>query len=132
MIFKRINVSVIPHSEQRYPTVGDWIYNEPTGYLDIRVSQMSDPRYCFLVARHELDEAMLCIDRGITEKEVTAFDLWYEKRREMGDTECQGECGNHPNAPYRAEHFFATTAERMMAAELGIDWEKYDAEVMSL
>ena len=136
-----IDVKVISHKEQRYPTVGDWWFDNLMDdaceviidtILRVRVSSMNNPHYEFLVARHEIDEAFLCKARGIYEEDVTVFDKMYEDRRKAKDPEFQGECGDHKLAPYRKEHFFATTQERAMAAELEVDWEEYDRVVSSL
>jgi hypothetical protein len=35
------------------------------------------------------------------------------------------EPGDDPRAPYYREHQFASGMERLMAAELGIDWQQY-------
>jgi hypothetical protein len=124
----KIQLRTIPHSEQRYETCGDW-ENLPEGSLRISVSDMGNDDYAFLVAIHELVEVWLCNKRGITDEAVSAFDIEYEKNRPEGD---ESEPGNHPDAPYRKEHFFATNIERMIALELGLDWEKYSKAVMSL
>ena len=124
----KIQLRTIPHSEQRYETVGDW-ENLPEGSLRISVSDMGNDDYAFLVAIHELVEVWLCNRRGITDEAVSAFDIEYEKNRPEGD---ESEPGDHPDAPYRKEHFFATNIERMIALELGVDWAQYDKAVMSL
>ena len=124
----KIQLRTIPHSEQRYETVGDW-ENLPEGSLRISVSDMGNDDYAFLVAIHELVEVWLCNRRGITDEAVSAFDIEYEKNRPEGD---ESEPGDHPGAPYRKEHFFATNIERMIALELGVDWAQYDKAVMSL
>ena len=124
----KIQLRTIPHSEQRYETCGDW-ENLPEGSLRISVSDMGNDDYAFLVAIHELVEVWLCNKRGITDEAVSAFDIEYEKNRPEGD---ESEPGNHPDAPYRKEHFFATNIERMIALELGLDWEKYSKAVRSL
>ena len=118
----------IPHSEQRYETCGDWVILED-GSIRISVSDMGNEDYAFLVALHEAVEVWLCKKRGITDAEVSAFDIEYEKNRPEGD---ESEPGDDPNAPYRKEHFFATNIERMIALELGVDWAQYDKAVMSL
>jgi hypothetical protein len=127
-----ICVKVIEHKYQRYPTVGDWIYNKDNGRLTIWISKMSDWRYEYLVAFHEQIEATLCIQRGIEEKDVTKFDLWYESQRAAGASDCQFEPGDHKDAPYKKEHFVATNIERQMAVELGVDWSDYEAAIDSL
>jgi len=123
-----ISVITIPHDKQRYPTVGDWIWDKD-GNLCIFISNMKNWRYEFLVAFHELIEVMLCRERGIAQDQVDNFDLEYEARREEGDL---SEPGDSPLAPYTNEHKFATKLERLMAEELGVDWSEYDQTVSSL
>ena len=125
---KKIVLEIIPHSSQRYETVGDWKFEED-GTLKISVSEMSNGRYEQCVQVHELIEVLLCRLRGITQKQVDDFDMEYERNRKPGD---ESEPGDHKDAPYRREHFFATTVERMLAAECGIDWEAYDKEINAL
>jgi hypothetical protein len=127
-----IDVKVVPHKEQRYETVGDWVFNADNSRLTIRVSDMGNWKYNMLVALHEQIEALLCLDRKINEKEITKFDIIYEAKRAQGYIDFQGEPGDHKDAPYRKEHFCATTIERQLAAELGVDWEEYDEAVMAL
>lgn len=127
-----ILIRTIKHEEQRYPTVGDWLFADDGSVLTIYVSGMGDTKAEFLVAIHEAIEAMLCRERGISEERVTDFDRTYELRRAHGAIAYQGEPGDHPCAPYRKEHFTATTIERLLAAELNVDWENYDAKVSAL
>jgi hypothetical protein len=124
---RQINVRVIPHSEQRYETVGDWWFEGHC--LEIRVSDTGNEDYNFLVARHEIDEAILCQKRGIKEENVSAFDEAFEAIRKDGNVD---EPGNDPRAPYHFEHLYATFAEKSMCAELELDWRKYDEAVNSL
>ena len=63
-------IETISHKAQKYPTVGDW-RNDPDGTLRIRVSDMKNEDYEFLIALHELVEQHLCKKRGIT---VAAVD----------------------------------------------------------
>lgn len=123
----RIEIRTISHSRQRYPTVGDWVFDGDT--LRIAVSDTGNPHHAFLVGLHEMIEAYLCRVRGVPEESVTAFDLAFEVSRAPGNTD---EPGDDPLAPYRREHFFATSIERLMAAELGVDWTVYDAAVNDL
>lgn len=124
----KIEMVTIPHEQHRYETVGDWEIR-PDGSLKIEVSDMQNEDYAFLVAIHEAVEVWLCKKRGITEDEVNAFDIEYEKNRPEGD---ESEPGDAHDAPYRKEHFFATNIERQIAAELGVDWAEYDKAVMNL
>ena len=123
----RIIIETIPHKRQRYETCGDWYFRK--GVLHIKVSKMSDWRREMLVAVHELVEVLLCKDRGITTAEVDAFDKAFEKARAPGN---EDEPGDDPKAPYRKEHFFATNIERLLSAELRVDWAKSDKEINGL
>ena len=123
-----IEIKTILHRQQRYSTIGDWTIL-PDGSLKISVSDMGNDDYAFLVAVHELCEVWLCKKRGITQKAVDTFDIIFEQNRAEGD---ESEPGDHPDAPYRKEHFFATSIERLLAAELGVDWAKYDKTVVEL
>ena len=118
--WKLLDVQVIPHADQAYETPGDWEF-DTAGCLQVRVSLMS-PDYVFLIAIHEAIEAWLCRHHGVSETEVTAFDKAFEAAREAGNTD---EPGDDPSAPYRREHFFATSIERLIATELGVDWNTY-------
>ena len=123
-----ITITDIKHEQQRYPTVGDWVW-DANGNLLITISDMGDWRYNFLVAFHEQVEVMLCRKRGITQEEVDQFDMAYEAQRKEGDT---SEPGDSRLAPYYNEHQFATKLEREMARELGVDWDDYNEKVLSL
>ena len=120
-----INVETVPHEHQRYPTVGD--YWEEGGKVQVRVSEMRDWRYEILVAVHEIVEWALTKQRDISEHDITEFDIAFEKSREQRLV--IGEPGDHAQAPYRKEHFFATHLERSFAAELGVEWHEYDRYV---
>jgi len=123
-----IVIKTIPHDQQRYETVGDWKISE-NGDIEILVSDMGNEDYNFLVALHELIEVKLCQKRGITDDLVTAFDMAFEEKREEGN---EDEPGDDPAAPYKTEHFCATNIERLISAELGVDWRTYDATVNAL
>jgi hypothetical protein len=108
---------VLPQSEQRYDTEGDWLWAENT--LEIRISREvgdEDPRYALLMFAHELVEALLCRSMGVTAPEVDAFDTLHQ-----GD----GEPGDLPSAPYHWQHMAAEAAERALAEQLDVDWESY-------
>jgi hypothetical protein len=123
-----INIQCIPHHSQRYPTVGD--YWQQDGVDQIRVSELPDWRYEALVAVHEMVEMVLTKHRSISEEKISDFDVAFEQDREMGRV--LGEPGDDPRAPYRREHFFATNLERLLAAELDVDWRAYETLVDSL
>lgn len=124
----KIIIETIPHKEQRYPTVGDWFYDE-AGTITIRVSQLSDWRYEALVAVHELVEVLLCRQNQVSPESVDSFDTAFEKARLPGNVD---EPGDSPLAPYNKEHCIATGLERVLAASLGVVWQPYDQEVSGL
>jgi hypothetical protein len=122
-------VSQVPHRQQRYDTVGDWIPGDP---VRIRVSRMKDERYVFLVALHEMIEYELCRMHGVTDREVVEFDVNFEKERRSRLHAIDAEAGDDPRAPYRDEHGFATMIERMVAQKMGVSWTAYENAVLSL
>jgi hypothetical protein len=124
-----IEIKTIAAAKQRYETVGDWydvtkayptIGDEPDHRTVIVVSKFPDEKHEFLIALHEMVEMYLCHARGITVKMVDEFDFGWK-----GD----GEPGDDPAAPYCREHQFASVIERMMAHELGVDWEEYEKQI---
>ena len=123
----KIIIETIPHDTQRYPTAGDWYTRD--GTLHIKVSEELPEKEALLVAIHELVEVSLCKDRGVTECQVDAFDIEYEKNRDSAD---DSEPGDSPLAPYQKEHFFATSIERLMAAELKVNWLEYGDHISAL
>ena len=68
----------------------------------------------FCVALHETIEQHLCAKRGISNEDITAFDIKFEKEREHGK-HGDNEPGFDPRAPYRKEHSFADKIERLVA-----------------
>jgi hypothetical protein len=116
-----IKIETIPHENQRYDTIGDW--QRLGDDVIIRVSNMNNELYEFLVGIHELIEMYLCEVYGITEKEVDAFDISHPEAIEPG---------NLPDAPYYRPHLIATIIERMLADELGVDWDKYEETIESV
>lgn len=129
-----IKIRTIPHKNQRYPTIGDWIWQNlkerlDRSELDIRVSDLGDWRYEFLVAFHEQIETILCSLRGIKQQDVDLFDKRFEESRQENDFTEPGDC---EDAPYHREHKFATKLEFLMAQELGVDWDEYNAKINSM
>jgi hypothetical protein len=120
----RITVLSIPQAEQRYDTLGDWWF-DADGTLQVRVSSDQSLRdgkpteaEQALIALHELVEALLCRQRGITAEAVTEFDTAFAET--IGQANPDAEPGDHPRAPYRREHRFAMLVEHLFAHELGI------------
>ncbi|HEV3109124.1 MAG TPA: hypothetical protein VGY99_01420 [Candidatus Binataceae bacterium] len=112
-----VQVLLVPQKEQRYETLGDWIWKGSR--LEIRLSReftQRDPRYGVLLLTHELLEALLCRSAGISTQQVDAFDVSFKG---------EGEPGDDPSAPYHRQHRSAEAAERALAGELGVEWRRY-------
>jgi hypothetical protein len=118
-VWMRIVVETLPGDHQRYPTAGDY-WRDADGTIQVRVSEMGNEQYELLVALHEIIEFMLCDARGISEADITSFDMRHLHLDEPGE---------HPDAPYRKEHAFAEAVERLLAHEFGITWDEYSAGV---
>ncbi len=114
----KINIETIPHSKQRYKTVGDYWKRGNT--WEFRVSKMNND-YEFLVIIHELIEAYLTNKRGVKWKDIDKFDKTFTG---------SDEPGNSIKAPYYLEHRFAENIERQLALEMGIDWFTYEREIL--
>jgi len=121
----KITTKTIHHLSQRYNTVGDWIYDED-GNLEILISDMGNWRQEALVAVHELVEALLCSNDGISQLVVDNFDL------ALPSTDEDIEPGDHPECPYREQHCMATGIERLQAVSFGVDWSKYEDMIEAL
>lgn len=125
-----LTIKTIPHGDQRYNTVGDYQTDE-NGNRTILISDLGDPRMEFLVALHEMVEAELCRQAGITDEEIDAFDFAFAEERAAGDA-C--EPGDDPLAPYHVQHMYATEVEKRTCAQMGMGWSQYNqriADVMS-
>ena len=149
----RIIIESIDHKDQRYPTTGDWQteeYVEGSPQVFVTVSRMGDWRYEALVGIHEAIEAALCKHAGIDGEDVDAFDKEFEAAREAHEPvrqHCEtrelftfrgkqydigAEPGDDPEAPYYYQHQMATGVERILAAELGVSWNDYEAANLAL
>ena len=130
-MLKEIQYKTIPHSDQRYKTVGDY-FEDREGKMQFRVSDMRNSDYEFLVLIHELIEWYLCRRAGVKIEDIDAFDMKFEREREEGKHSDDAEPGDHPSAPYGWAHRFATKIEKKLAKRLGVDWGTYDKRVASL
>ena len=127
----KINIETIGHQLQRYDTCGDY-WNDPDGTEQIRVSNLPDPKMEKLISIHEMIEKFLVECKGIDIKTIDDFDINFERERALGLHDADEECGFDPSAPYFKEHAIATKIERMLAREVGVDWNKYSNEVNNL
>ena len=120
----QIEILSIPHSQQRYETCGD--YFTRNGVDIIAVSELPDRRETLLVAIHELIEMALCQIAGISNASIDRFDMSPEY------SDYEGEPGDLPAAPYYRQHQIATGIERLLAAEMGVDWLTYERHIQEL
>lgn len=128
-----IHAKTIPHNQQRYETVGDYFRKTSTGTDEFCISDMANVDYEFLVLIHELIEQHLTVKRNILESDITRFDIAFEElRAELPELIGDMEPGDMTNAPYHKEHVFATGIEKIIAAELGVNWDDYDKTVNAL
>lgn len=119
-----IQIKVIPESDQRAEVNGaDWFWDKD-GNLEVRVSPMTDWRYEVLLGVHEAVEAIMCKHNGVTQQAVDEFDIEYDRTHTF-----DVNAGDDPNAPYVREHCLATAIERILCAELEVNWETYDKEL---
>lgn len=121
---KKISIEFIPHREQRYPTVGDWFFRDDE--LVIRVSDLHNWKYNAAIAVHELVEVLLCASDGVTQLSVDNFDTNFELNREEKNFD---EPGDDPDAPYHKQHGIATGVERILIAQFGENWSRYEKRV---
>lgn len=98
---------MIPHEQQRYDTEGDW--QSFGDDLLITVSEKPDLRKCVAIAIHEIVEAVLCSQAGITQEQVDAWDMSHLDVKEPGDL---------PDAPYNRQHCVASIIEDLLTLEL--------------
>lgn len=126
-----LTVEVIAHKDQRYCTPGDWkLY--PSGDIAVFVSDLGNWKFHALMGVHELVEALVCRELGVTQEAVDAFDAAFLRGQESGLYGKDAEPGYHPEAPYRLAHFVAETVERVLAVALNADWAEYGRRVGSL
>lgn len=122
---KKIVIEFIPHSMQRYDTVGDWFYEMGNEVLHIKVSAFEPHQEWsgYAVALHELAEVLLCDQSGVDEEDVDEFDIDWEPHD--GFT----EPGEDPKAPYYDEHETATIIEKVFIQALGTSWYEHSNAV---
>lgn len=94
----------------------------PNGNKIVKAYMKNESSYneAFLICLHELVEQRLTEMRGIKEEDIDSFDKKIDQEGGQSD-----EAGNEPNSPYLREHRFAENIERLMAYEMGINWQEY-------
>lgn len=126
-----IHIKTIPHYEQRYPTTGDY-WRDENDTEQLRISDVGNSDYEFLVMLHELVEWYLAEKRGITDEVISNFDMKFEEEIKSGKQSEHADPGLDSRAPYKKEHAFAIKIEKEIAEELGIDWGAYCGELKKL
>jgi hypothetical protein len=76
---------------------------------------------------HEAAEAVICHHNGVSQQAVDDFDEAYDATH-ASDL----NAGDDPLAPYAHEHTLATAIERILAAELSVQWKEYDDELSAI
>jgi hypothetical protein len=115
----RIIIEAVTPAQARLPVYaqegcGDW-FSDRDGNLLIQVvtegeRDVMDRSDLFLIALHELVEAVLCRHTGVPQGAVDAFDMKF-----IGE----GEPGDHLDAPYQRQHRASMMIEHLMAIFLG-------------
>ena len=118
-------LTTLPHHCQRYDTAGDWQFGTKQN-LVVTVSTLGDADCEFLVGLHELVEAWLCKQRGISQAQVDAFDMGWQPHDGIS------EPGDDPAAPYCDAHQIASAVERIMQKSLGVKTADYAARLDAL
>lgn len=123
---RSFSMQTISHEEHRDKgLVGDWGYHPASQRIGVLTSRFEDWRFGFVCALHELVEAALCVQDGVSEKAVCDYDLAFENARDIGTFDQDDEPGEMPDAPYRHQHAVADVVERLVLESLGARWHDY-------
>jgi adenylosuccinate lyase len=117
----RIDACTIPHDAQRYNTVGD--YYASGDKIKLRISELGNEDYEFLVLLHELIEEYLCRKAGISDAQITQWDIEHSDHPDPGSAE---------GCPYGSMHEFALEVEMLVAHKLEVDWGKYEQRLLEV
>ena len=120
----KTKIESVPLKSQRYRTLGDYFIKKGIRYF--KITKTKNNLFDDLIFVHEFCEEILTRNKGIKEKEITKHDLWIEDEIAEGRYPDDAEPGEHPKSPYRREHLLAMRIEKMLAKELGINWEEYN------
>ena len=124
---RTIIIETVDHTDQRYDTSGDWQTGQnPAEAHLIRVSKLGNDYFEHLVAIHEYIEMVWCLKHGVTAGAVDAFDMAWTPHNGYE------EPGDDPAAPYYVGHQLALGVERILAANLGVWWDCYEAAFAAL
>jgi hypothetical protein len=127
---KDIVIRTIPLEEQRYNTAGD--YWETDTEIHFRITKQEDERSEWAILLHEMTEFALTKQHGITEEQITDYDLKWEVRFNEGSMSIgANEPGDEKDCPYKDEHSIALIIERIYCMAAGVDWWKHDEQIIS-
>jgi hypothetical protein len=118
-----IDIKTQPSNKMRYPTAGDY-YEDRYG-THIRVADMGCWEYEALVVAHELVEYFIIKFQGIPIRVIDAWDIQFEKERDMGIHGPDDEPGEGLGCPYAIAHSIASGVERILGAMIGVDFDTY-------
>jgi hypothetical protein len=125
----------VPLNDLRNGQAGDWLFADRRSGeegLHALSAKMDDWRSEFAICIHEAIEALLCMEHGITDLQVTQFDAQFEAERAAGNHGTFAEAGDDFRSPYFKEHQTATFVERAVCAALELDWEQHTQNVEEL
>src|ERR1041385_4740558 len=126
----KIIIETKPKEAMRYDTCGDWTFDGENIHID--VEEQGCWQHNVLIGIHELVEAVLCKQAGISEESVTEFDIQFEKDRALGIHDEHDEPGDSIDAPYMEQHQFATEVEKNLCIAMLVPWEEYNNVVVKL
>jgi hypothetical protein len=115
---KDIHIKFIPHSKQRYDTVGD--YGETETEIWLKITEMLDPMHSCAILLHEIAEVFLVKQNGVPFSVIDEWDLAHPESDDPGSL---------PGCPYSKEHEVATLIERLFVALSGENWADYEKAI---
>lgn len=115
----KLRTEIVPLEDQRYSTLGDY-YQESDGTWVIKITDTGNSLYNQLILFHEITELILILRKGLTEQEITDFDIANSHLDEPGES---------IEAPYHLEHKAAEDLEFMLCQYLKLSWTKYNKHI---
>lgn len=110
-----MKIEAVTKKFTRNNQLGDYYKKGKTDFFEIKKLGNKDQEK--LVFLHEFIEQWLTEREGIREEDIFAFDEAHPNCPEPGML---------PDSPYRKQHIFAENIERIVAHEIGINFEEYN------
>lgn len=123
---KNIRCHLVDDENQRYMTVGDFLYEAETDTLTVYVSRMENWKSELAVLIHEIFESVSLLDAEVPFHEVDLFDFQFEKDRKAGKHTEYEEPGDSADAPYHRQHVGALFVEKETCAQLNLPWAEHE------